>query len=89
MLAAAGCRGPIASTQFDLGLYIAFHMDQPFLGCVMSKDPDACRSELDLHKARTFLVDSRSPLWDSFKEGDSYRASHDPARHGTDDRGHE
>jgi hypothetical protein len=72
-LAAAGCRGPLASTQYDLGLYAAFHMNQPFLGSVLSKEPEACRRELDEHPARTFLVDSRSPLWNSFQEDENYK----------------
>jgi hypothetical protein len=71
-LAAAGFRGPVASTRFDEGLYVAYHMNQPFLGGPQGKTPEQCEQELNRQGAKVFLVWHDWPLRKLFSPGPSW-----------------
>jgi hypothetical protein len=85
-LTADGYLGPIACTNYDLGLYVAFHTGQPYLGRPQHQDPAECLRELEEYGARVFLVDCDSPLWDSFDGGGAFRLATTLTDGGPDER---
>ena len=62
----AGCRGPVAGTRPDETLYLAYHMNQPWLGAPASARLAECAAELERFGARTFIVWDSSPLAATF-----------------------
>jgi hypothetical protein len=68
-LSASGLTGPIAGTSRHLGLYIAYHMNQPFMYRPASEAPTDARAELDRAGARMLIVWPDSPLYGSFAGG--------------------
>jgi hypothetical protein len=62
----AGCAGPVAGSSFSQGLYVAYHLDLPYLGRPLSTSPEECGQELDRFGVKTFLVWRGSPFWGVF-----------------------
>lgn len=58
----AGLTGPMAATRLQAGLYIAYHMRQPYLMTPSSRTWPDCERELEKHGVQTLLVWSDSPL---------------------------
>lgn len=78
---ANGLTGPMASTDYWDGLYIAYHFGGTYLGTPATGDLAECEAdvlaeceaELDAHGVRVFLVWSNSPLRAVFAKSPSWR----------------
>ena len=77
-LISAGCEGPIAIMWYDsvfyrTGVFMAYHMDTPFLGAIDQTDvAEICR-QLKKYGVRTFLVHSDSKLREAFSQSSGWR----------------
>ena len=67
------CQGPIASTRFHEGLYVAYHANLPFLGAPLAREVEPCAAELGEHHVGTFLVWDDSPLARNFATSPAWR----------------
>jgi 4-amino-4-deoxy-L-arabinose transferase-like glycosyltransferase len=69
----AGCRGPIASTLYWAGMYVAYHAGDSFLGSPECTTVAACESELARRDVGTFLAGRDWALAESFRESPRFR----------------
>ena len=72
-LLASGVSGPMASTDYWDGLYIAYHFGGTYLGTAATDDLADCEAALDAHGVNVFLVWSNSPLYAEFITSPSWR----------------
>jgi hypothetical protein len=64
-LTALNCQGPVAATLHPQGLYVAYHMDKPFVGTPDQANIQLCAQQLDQYGVQTLLVWENSRLWDA------------------------
>ncbi|HUW84733.1 MAG TPA: hypothetical protein VMZ31_18270 [Phycisphaerae bacterium] len=64
VLREAGCVGPLASTEYESGLHVAYHLDASYLGKPVASSVDVLAEELARAGARSLLVWGDSPLAD-------------------------
>jgi 4-amino-4-deoxy-L-arabinose transferase-like glycosyltransferase len=81
-LAAAGIRGPVASSFYWGGMFTAYWWDVPFVGLPAGQDAAAVRDELRAVGAAAFLVDPAWPLAGAFVADRSWRLAHRTAAAG-------
>ena len=67
-----GSSGPMASTDYWNGLYIAYHYGRTYLGSPATGDLTECEAALDEHGVDVFLVWSNSPLYAVFTKSSSW-----------------
>jgi hypothetical protein len=68
----SGLSGPMASTNYWNGLYIAYHYGRTYLGTTATGDLTECEAALDEHGVNVFLVWSKSPLHAVFASSPSW-----------------
>ena len=75
-LEATGLAGPPASTLHWGGLYLAFYLDEPYLGTPAAGELEAVLAELEAHGARSLLVDDGWRWAHALRQSDGWRLRH-------------
>ncbi len=78
-MARHGCAGPLASTNYNYGLYVGWHLNMVALGQPQAKTLAALRTELRQHGVRTFILwREGDPPWDLDQASWLEKLSHHP-----------
>jgi hypothetical protein len=75
-LEAGGLEGPLASTLHWGGLYLAFYLDETYLGTPAAGELEAVLQELDAHGARSLLVDETWRWARALRQNNKWRLRH-------------